>query len=168
MITAKKRKKVTEKRFSLHGQCPIYTEGQTKEIAECIKEIKNGNDREIKPIDVLIQARDREHRLHKYFEWDDSKAAEKYRLAQARTLIRHVYVIINTPGGPKTTRYMVSVKSKKKKGRQYVSFADALNEDEYRGQMIREALTQLQIWRRKFGMYEELMPIFKAIDSIKV
>jgi len=42
--------------------------------------------------DVLEEARDPGHPLHARFEWDDSIAAERYRLEQARQLIREIKV----------------------------------------------------------------------------
>lgn len=39
------------------------------------------------PKGVLESARKKSSPLHKYFEWEDSKAAEKYRLEQAYRLI---------------------------------------------------------------------------------
>jgi len=46
---------------------------------------------------VLAAARDSDNPLHDYFEWDDDKAAEKYRIMQARALIRccRVEVTVN-------------------------------------------------------------------------
>lgn len=42
------------------------------------------------PGDVLNNARDPESPLHPFFTWDDSEAAEKCRLLEARQLIRRV------------------------------------------------------------------------------
>jgi hypothetical protein len=42
---------------------------------------------------VLDEARDPAHPLHGRFTWDDSVAAERYRLSQARELIRTVKVV---------------------------------------------------------------------------
>jgi len=44
--------------------------------------------------DVVAAARKRESPLHGCFEWDDNKAAECWRLEQARGLIRSVQVTI--------------------------------------------------------------------------
>ncbi len=43
---------------------------------------------------VLNEARDPEHPLHKRFTWDDSEAAERWRVHQAQVLIRSVNVVI--------------------------------------------------------------------------
>ena len=50
----------------------------------------------ITPQAVVDEASDPKHPLHKLFEWDDSAAARKYRLDQARELIRSVEVVIHT------------------------------------------------------------------------
>lgn len=47
---------------------------------------------------VLDTARDPEHPLHSHFEWRDDVAAEKYRLDQARELIRSVRVVYKAAG----------------------------------------------------------------------
>lgn len=42
---------------------------------------------------VLDDARSPDSPLHRYFDWDDSEAAEKWRLSQARTLIRNIRIV---------------------------------------------------------------------------
>jgi hypothetical protein len=44
------------------------------------------------PADVVEAARNPNSAMHNQFEWDDSEAAEAYRLQQARALIRRVKV----------------------------------------------------------------------------
>lgn len=48
------------------------------------------------PDAVVEAASDPGSPLHDYFEWDDTEAARKYRLDQARTLIRVVRVDVQT------------------------------------------------------------------------
>lgn len=48
----------------------------------------------ITPDDVLADAVNPESPLHDQFDWDDSSAARKYRLDQARTLIRSVRLVL--------------------------------------------------------------------------
>ena len=47
------------------------------------------------PSEVVSAARDPESPLHNSFEWDDAKAAESWRLVQARELIRSVQVQVS-------------------------------------------------------------------------
>jgi len=46
------------------------------------------------PSAVVDEARPEDSPLHAAFEWDDSIAAEKYRLEQARRLLRQVGLFI--------------------------------------------------------------------------
>lgn len=76
------------------------------ETLECIRE-KRGR---LTARDVVEEARPEGHTLHRYFEWDDNKAAENYRADQARHLIRSV-VVIEAPdvGEVKPVRAFVHV-----------------------------------------------------------
>jgi hypothetical protein len=47
---------------------------------------------ELTPVMVVDVARDPQHPLHPRFEWDDTVAGEKYRVHQARQLIRSVRI----------------------------------------------------------------------------
>lgn len=60
-----------------------------EKVAERLRELERDNGR-LAPVDVVEAARDPASPLHSHFTWDDTEAAEKYRLMQARTLIRTV------------------------------------------------------------------------------
>ena len=62
------------------------------DASKCYEEIKKIGE-EVKPEQVLDKARDDSSELHKCFDWDDSSAAEKYRLHQARLVINHLIVV---------------------------------------------------------------------------
>lgn len=55
---------------------------------------------------VVEEARPRNAPLHPVFEWDDSVAAEEYRLWQARALVRSVEVAPEKKGEEPTPRYV--------------------------------------------------------------
>ena len=54
-------------------------------------ESKNGL---LNPISILNEARNENSILHPLFEWDNNKAAEQYRLQQARNIINNIEIII--------------------------------------------------------------------------
>lgn len=62
-------------------------------VIERLRALESGNG-VITPDAVVSDAANPESPLHKYFEWDDTEAARKYRIEQARTLIRSVRVEI--------------------------------------------------------------------------
>lgn len=51
-------------------------------------------DKKVTPQEILEKARDETSELHKCFEWDDSVAAERYRLQQAGNVLR---MLVFTP-----------------------------------------------------------------------
>ena len=51
----------------------------------------------VKPAEIVEAAKDEESELHKCFEWDDTKAAHKYRLTQARTLVLNLVITESKP-----------------------------------------------------------------------
>ena len=59
-------------------------------ITSALMKISAEADGPISPQMVLDRARDESSPLHDCFEWNDTTAAEKYRLVQARVLLRLV------------------------------------------------------------------------------
>jgi len=68
--------------------------GPMKLTKEAIAEIKALEDRRgrLSPQEIVEAARAEGSALHECFEWDDTKAAESWRIEQARDLIRRVKI----------------------------------------------------------------------------
>jgi len=63
-------------------------------VLEYLEEIrKRAKDHVLRPEDVVEAASDPNSILHDYFEWDNERAGHRYRLMQARALIRGVRVV---------------------------------------------------------------------------
>jgi hypothetical protein len=62
-----------------------------KEVADRLERLEQENG-DLKPVDVVEDARDPTSPLHDFFEWDNDAAAQQYRLSQARLLIRRVKI----------------------------------------------------------------------------
>src|SRR4029434_7353041 len=62
-----------------------------RETANRIDELEHEHGH-LHPATVVDDARDPTSPLHDFFEWDDSTAAQQYRLGQARQLIRRVKI----------------------------------------------------------------------------
>lgn len=58
-----------------------------------LEELAKRANGDLKPSAVLAEARKKTSVLHRMFEWDDTRAAEKYRLFQARELIASVQYV---------------------------------------------------------------------------
>lgn len=67
-----------------------------KAIEEELNRIAARNGGVIEPEKVVERARNPRSPLHSQFQWDDTEAAQQWRLEQARRLIRSVQVISTT------------------------------------------------------------------------
>lgn len=140
---------------------------ETMTIAEELKEIRAMNGGTIPPRAVVNYARDPSTRLHSRFTWDDSEAAEQYRLWQARQVLR-VYVNVEMPErkNPVRVRPIVSLPSDRKAGNGYRMLADVMENEDYRLEMLDMAKRELSAFRKKYKTLSELSEVHNAIDSI--
>jgi len=69
--------------------------------------------------------------LHKYFEWDNSEAAEKYRLQQAKNIINHVVEVIVIKGNVIEERAYFNVIAKNNE-RSYVPLTEVIKVPSYK------------------------------------
>jgi hypothetical protein len=63
----------------------------------------------IAPAAVVKKARNKKAELHKCFEWDDSKAAEEYRLNQAREVMRSITIVVENKNRPDNRQMTIRV-----------------------------------------------------------
>ncbi len=77
--------------FAAHAN-PSVSDDLTQEARVALASLERGG--RLSPEDVLRSAASTNSPLHDYFEWDDSAAAQKHRLEQARQLIRSVRVVV--------------------------------------------------------------------------
>lgn len=137
----------------------MQLERETEEL-ETIRAARGGL---LLPADVVAFARNPETALHAHFEWDDSKAAELARLAQARAVIRLCVTIVSEEVKP--TRAYVSLPSDRRAGGGYRSTREVVTDDTRRAEMIRDAMERLQACRRKYADISELAQVWKAVDA---
>ena len=113
------------------------------------------------PMEVLEKAKDETTELHKCFEWNDSIAAEKYRLEQAKNIIR-MLVYEKETKEQATVRYYAKTETKHvyQPTKQFL-----VQEDEYQG-LLRRALAELEAFKNKYHTLTELENIFEAMEMI--
>lgn len=119
---------------------------------------------------VLENSRDENAVLHPCFEWNNSAAAELYRLQQASLIIRTIVRVdfspnTNTVTTPKTlpVRAFVNV-SPEKKGK-FVNVGVAFENPTYRDCVLKAALMELRNFQNKYSQYQELSDVINAIDD---
>jgi hypothetical protein len=103
---------------------------------------------------VLNEAMNTKSPLHKYFTWDDQKAAHQYRLEEARRLIRSIEVVLEDAKGKQVPmRAYYSVRDAEgQRGYEPMEFVFAT--PDLADQVISEAVLQLEAWKEKYAKYQ--------------
>ena len=119
---------------------------------------------EVTPENVLEKARDEKTELHKCFEWNDSIASEKYRLIQAREIIRHFVIVQeDKKDAPKIRQYQITTKMNTyEPTKMFIQ-----KPDEYAA-LLERAKNELEAFKRRYQMLAELEQIFEAIEDLLV
>jgi hypothetical protein len=124
----------------------------------------------IRPGSVVEAARAEDSPLHKFFEWDNTKAAENYRQWQARQLVASVYVrnANSETGIPVRAFVNVQIDSDEpgKPMQGYLSQGTMIKNPGLEQQVLRYAKEQLLAWRRRFGGYADFYGVALAIDEL--
>lgn len=113
---------------------------------------------ELTPRVVVDVARDPGHPLHNRFEWDDSVAGEKYRLHQARELIRIAVEFVDGTDGPVKVRSFHSVN--RVDGPTYEPVAD-IKTDPFMSKLVLQAAERE--WKSLYQKYAHLAEFLDAV-----
>ena len=119
----------------------------------------------LNPETVVDVARDKKNPLHNHFDWKDSEAAHKYRLQQARNLIRVAVTVIPELSNEPVKQF-VSIKALRgtDKG-SYIATADIISDDAKYAMALQDALRDLERVKYRFNYISELQPVWDAIDK---
>lgn len=129
--------------------------------ADANKVYQEIGDDQITPEQVLEKAKDENTELHKCFEWDDTKAAEKYRLHQARQIIQYLVYTPETIEHTPQRIYQITTQ----KGVYQPTKLFLEQPDEYQA-LLERAKGELVAIRRRYESLAELEAVFEAIDEL--
>lgn len=159
-------------KFSLSGNAVGV---RKKDLPVVVRELKR-IEKEIgvlTPAIIVKSAERKRSPLRKYFQWNNTTAAQKYREWQARALIGCVQVTIVEHGESSTVRAFVNVSPSDEVldddmivDRSYVSVQKAARNVGYRGQVLLYARNQLINWKRRFGGFKEFFGVVEAIEKL--
>jgi hypothetical protein len=126
--------------------------------------------RPVSPEAIVEAARPTRSPLHRQFTWDDTEAATRYRISEARHLVTHI--VVATPlanGGQASVRAFHSVATDSVDpdvtARGYVSERVVWTHPEWSAQVVARARAELRGWQRRYATYEELQHLMGAIDD---
>lgn len=120
---------------------------------------------EITPRILLEDARQEGSVLHSCYEWDDTKAAEKYRFHQSKLIIANLTVVsINDSEEIRPTNAFITINERNERA-SYVSVVQALSNKETKEQVIRNAKAELNMFKRKYQNLVDLSKLLKDFLS---
>lgn len=135
-------------------------ESRLKEL-ETIR-VRNGGI--LKPEHVVEFAEDPNTALHSWFDWNDTEAAHKWRIEQARMVIR--VMVAPVDGSRNPVRMLVSVMDDRKEpGGGYRSFAEMMADPVMRNKVLQTALIELNGVKKRYEVLTELSKVFDAIKE---
>jgi hypothetical protein len=116
--------------------------------------------------DILDDARHPGSPIHDHFEWNDTVAAEKWRLQQAAALIISVRVRFVTAEGIAVNPLYHSTRGDEG-GTIYVKYEEALD-PEHREQTLSDVLKRIRMatLRDRNAGFSELLPVYMLVDAL--
>ena len=135
---------------------------------EALKEIARRDGGLLRPASVVDAARDEKSPLHGAFEWDDTEAAQKYRLLQAQSLIRSFKVEIERNGQTLTVPVFVGISTDRtgdKADNPYRMLEQVVEKPDLMAVAVRDAIDQLEALRKRYAHLQELADVWAAVDK---
>lgn len=118
----------------------------------------------------LEESRPEEAETHDLFEWDDAKAAEKYRLVQSGKIINNLVIEVKTVGNPDKpilTKAVVNVEPENHKTATYKSIEVAMTDTSSREIVLHHALVELASFKAKYSSLTELAGVIDEITKVE-
>lgn len=129
------------KKFTARKGGPLSS-ADAQAVGERLVKLTKEHGGEIKPKDVVDDARPMTSPLHKHFDWDDSTAAEKYRIVQARHLMGSIVEVTYEKGEQMERKSFFSVTNAKGTP-VYVTVDTVAKNRPYAAELLAEAQSQL-------------------------
>lgn len=143
--------------WKVNGLHPV----NAQEAGEEIERIREGSGGYVRSEDIQEASRGEDATLHRCFEWDDKKAAYKYRNTQAAGIVRNlVTVTIGETQLPEPVRAFVSVSDN-----MYNNICVVLERPDERQAMLERAYAEYDAFKRKWKHLENLSGAFTAFES---
>ena len=134
-----------------------------------IRDLEGGLTPEV----VLEYARNKKDPLHRFFQWNDLRAAELYRRGQARILIRDISVERNGIRVRAFESVKVQLAETKNAGepklvRVYLPEDEVRSNKDLHEQNVIDVLRTLIHFKERYGHIKEIGPVVDAIEQLEI
>jgi hypothetical protein len=128
-----------------------------------LRRLQKAGGGKLDPRAVVDAARAADNPLHGDFTWDDTEAAEKWRLEQAREIIR--VTVVWEPRTERNIRAFVSLPADREAGGGYRYVPQVVKTVNGREQMLAAAIAELRQVQEKYRDVEQLAGVFAEIEK---
>jgi len=142
-----------------------------EEIGPEIHALMQKNDgEELTPDAYLDWAKENPNsRSHGQFDWEDTVAARKWRVHQARNIINSIEIrVIDERGDAVNVPAFINiVRSDEEEGTRqlYTSYENVLNDEESSSQVVARACRDFLSWRRRYLLLRGKLPLADIYDA---
>lgn len=120
----------------------------------------------ITPEQLVEKAKDPDTHCHTWFTWNDGEAAAKYRLVEARGLLRVLVTVL--PERQESVRAFVSLTEDRKLPHGgYRPVGAVLATPEQRKELVRTAYIEFRALQRRWKDLNELAGVFEALGQVE-
>ena len=109
------------------------------------------------PENIVKAAQRKSSAMHRCFTWEDSKAAESWRIFEAKSLVNHLvisYSVLTEKDENAEVTVNVYTSVQKEDGRQYVRTSDGINNEVLREMILSEVRSLLDQAKNKMRAHE--------------
>jgi len=150
----------------------------SSEVAAALEKIAAKHDGKLDPGAVVAAASPKTSVLHQFFCWDDDKAAELYRLCQARRLIRVQVHYIPTETREVAVRAWASLESQRTHGPEcqgedaeepsgsYHPIQVVMQDDTLRAEFLEQCKADAKRFAAKYRTLAAAADVISAIDRL--
>lgn len=146
-----------------HANIPVKADVAARELEKIKK--RNGK---ITPSIVVESARSEKSPLHSCFEWDDSLAAEKYRIEQAKFMIRKIVVRIEKKDVKPVRAYVSIQDNEQPTKKHYDHVCRVLSVEETRAELLTRAWKELIEWKARYQHLSEFAQVIAIIEPLSM
>ena len=119
------------------------------------------------PSAIVAEARPDDSPIHPWFEWDNSKAAEKHRQDQARSMVQQIVVVYESEDDSEPIECRAFVTIREGTSRHYASTARVLGDDELRQQVVNDVLSDISHCKNKLKAFDGFSKVLVSLDKAR-
>lgn len=133
-----------------------------------LEKIRKVNGGDMSPAVIVEAATPEDSALHPAFTWDDSAAANAFREAEARSLVRSLVVVVESaPNEPMNVYVSVPFVSEEQPLRRaYRLTEDVLADPKACAELVERAKEELVRVRHRYSQVKELAGVWRAVDKV--